>query len=366
MANEVAKAGAPRRVMGNVAAGVAAPRATPPPAPRALTSRQKAAVIVRLLLAEGAPLPLSALPEHLQAALTEEIGQMRLVDRETLRATVEEFLAELEGVGLSFPGGLDGALGLLDGHISATAAARLRRMTGLSDRSDPWDQIAATPPDRLMPLLEAESAEVAAVLLSKLPVARAAELMGRLPGDRARRIAYAVSQTAAIDPDTVRRIGQALASGLAAAPENAFAADPVDRVGAILNVSAAVTRDEVLRGLTETDAAFAEQVRRAIFTFPHIPHRLPARDVPKVLRVVDQPTVITALAGAAGPEETATVEFLLANMSQRLAAALREEIEARGPVKPKDAETAQTAVVAAIRTLEAAGEVQLVSPEEES
>lgn len=359
MANELATAGAARRVTGMMAG---ARPGTPPP--RALTSRQKAAVIVRLLLAEGAPLPLSALPEHLQAALTEEIGQMRVVDRDTLRATVEEFLAELEGVGLSFPGGIDAALGLLDGHISATAAARLRRMTGLSDRADPWDRIAAAPPEALLPLLEAESAEVAAVLLSKVPVTRAAELMGRLPGERARRIAYAVSQTAGIDPDTVRRIGQALAAGLDAAPVRAFDADPVDRVGAILNVSAAVTRDAVLQGLSETDAAFADRVRRAIFTFPHIPRRLPPRDVPKVLRVVDQPTLVTALAGATGPEEAATADFLLANMSQRLAAALREEVEARGPVKPKDAETAQTAVVAAIRTLETAGEVQLVSPED--
>ena len=38
-----------------------------------LTSRQKAAVIVRLLVAEGVPLPLSSLPEHLQAALTERL-----------------------------------------------------------------------------------------------------------------------------------------------------------------------------------------------------------------------------------------------------------------------------------------------------
>ena len=121
---------------------------------RALTSRQKAAVIVRLLLAEGTPVPLAALPEHLQTALTEQIALMRAVDRETLQATVEEFLNELDGIGLSFPGGIDGALDMLDGHISAQAAARLRRLRGVEDRSDPWERIAALPVERLRPVLE--------------------------------------------------------------------------------------------------------------------------------------------------------------------------------------------------------------------
>ena len=357
VSNELAaRAASPRRMPGGAIA-------TPPQ--RGLTSRQKAAVIVRLLLAEGAPVPLSALPEHLQAALTEEIGLMRMVDRDTLRATVEEFLTELDGVGLSFPGGIDGALGLLDGHISASAAARLRRMSGLADRADPWERIATLPPERLMAVLDAESAEVAAVLLSKLPITRAADLMGRLPGERARRIAYAVSLTANIDPDTVRRIGLSLAAQLDAVPPRAFEADPVERVGAILNLSAALTRDEVLRGLDATDAEFAGRVRRAIFTFSHIPRRLVPRDVPKVLRLIDQATLVTAFVGAAAaPETAAATEFLLANMSQRLAAALREEIEARGPVKAKDAEDAMNAVVIAIRGLETAGEVVLILQED--
>ena len=113
-------------------------------------------------------------------------------------------------------------------------------------------------------------------MLSKLPVPKAAELLGRLPGDKARRVAYAVSLTGNVDPETVRRIGQSLAAQLDTQPARAFDTGPVERVGAILNVSPAATRDDVLQGLQETDADFAEQVRRAIFTFVHIPDRLAA------------------------------------------------------------------------------------------
>ncbi|MEZ5913061.1 MAG: FliG C-terminal domain-containing protein [Paracoccaceae bacterium] len=331
---------------------------------RGLRGREKAAIIVRLLLAEGSPLPLSALPDHLQAALTEQIGQMRAVDRTTLRGVVEEFMQQLESIGLSFPGGIDGALSILDGHISATAASRLRRLAATSTKADPWDRILGLDNDRLLTVLENEGTEIGAVMLSKLPVPKAAALLGRLPGDKARRVAYAMAQTSSIDPDCVRRIGLSIATQLESQPPTAFEAGPVERVGAILNISAAATRDAVLEGLEADDADFASLVRKAIFTFVHIPARLEPRDVPKITRLVEQPVLVTALAAATGDLEGAA-EFILQNLSQRMAQGLRDEIAERGKVKEKDGEEAMNAVVGAIRDLQASGEITLIVTEED-
>jgi len=163
----------------------------------------------------------------------------------------------------------------------------------------------------------------------------------------------------------VRRIGLSLAGQLENLPARAFDGDPVERVGAILNVSPAFTREDVLKGLEETDASFAEQVRRAIFTFIHIPERLAARDVPKLVRQVEPVALVTALASTAGdPAKLAAAEFILANMSQRMAQSLREEMETRGVVKEKDAELAMNAVITAVRALEASGEIVLIRDEE--
>ncbi|MEY3960560.1 MAG: hypothetical protein RIR14_1214 [Pseudomonadota bacterium] len=320
---------------------------------------------MRFLLSEGTALPLSQLPDHMQAALTEQIGQMRLVDRATLAQVVEEFLNELEQVGLAFPGGIEAALQVMDGHISANAASRLRRLAGASAKADPWDRLTSLPIERLIPILEEESVEVAAVMLSKLPVARSAELLGKLPGEKARRVAYAVSLTGNVDPETVRRIGSSLVMQLDAQPPRAFDNGPVERVGAILNVSGAQTRNAVLAGLETEDADFAAQVRKAIFTFVHLPARIAARDVPKIIRLVDQPVLVTALTAAqANGDQAVAAEFLLANMSQRMAQGLREEMATRGKVKEKDGEEAMTAVITAVRQLEAAGELILISDED--
>ncbi len=331
-----------------------------------LTPQQKAAIIVRLLIEDNSPLPIVRLPDHMQAALAEQMGQMRTVDVTTMNTVVGEFIDELQAVGLAFPGGIEDALLMMDGHISQSAATRLRRLAGASSKVDPWERIVGLTVDRLLPVVTNESVEVAAVMLSKLPVAKAAEVLGKLPGEKARRVAYAVSMTGNVDPETVRRIGTALLADLDNQPIKAFDTGPVERVGAILNVSTAGTREDVLKGLEAEDAGFAQQVRRAIFTFVHIPARLAPRDAPKITRLVEQPVLVTALTAVEGkPELEAAAEFLLANISQRLSQGLREEMATRGKVKDKDAEDAMTAIVAAIRTLEASGEITLLQAEEE-
>src|SRR6056297_809154 len=336
------------------------------PAPRSaaaarLSRRQKAAIIVRFLLKEGAEVPLGDLPDPLQASLTTQMGAMRYVDRATLADVVAEFATELEALGLTFPRGVAGALSALDGRISAQTAARLRKEAGVRQFGDPWEQVRAAEADALLGILMRESTEVAAVMLSKLATERAAELLGRLPGDQARRITYAVSRTGAVSPAAVDRIGLALAGELHDVPETAFDSGPVERVGAILNSTAAATRDAVLNGLDETDGDFARLVRKAIFTFVHVPERLAPLDVPRVIREVDQPVLVTALAGATSAGLGDAAEFILANISRRMSEALREEIGERGAVGLTDGEAAMSQIVNAIRRLEAAGEITLAT-----
>ena len=334
----------------------------------ALSGRQKAAILVRLLLAEGADIKLSSLPEDIQTALTEQIGRMRLVDRDTMVAVISEFVETLEQVGISFPSGIDGAMRALEGKLSPGATTRLRQLSRQQEGADPWARIQQATAAELLETLEGESAEVAAVVLSKLPVSRAAELLGKMPGERARRVAYAISLTEGIDPRMVARIGGSIATELDRRPPPAFAAPSTARVGAILNSATGHVRDAVLSALQDEDGAFADGVRKAIFTFGHIRERVSKTDVPKVLREVPQDRLIVALAAALpvrDSPEAVSADFLLANMSQRMAATLREEVEVAGRIKPKEGEAAMAEVVAAIRRLVDSGDIALVSDEED-
>ena len=333
--------------------------------PAHLSNRAKAAIVVRFLLSEGADIPLEELPEDAQAHLTQQMGQMGLVDKATLDSVVSEFTEALEGTGLTFPQGIAGALTILDGKISPQTAARLRKEAGVRQVGDPWERLRAMEVDDLIEVATSESTEVAAVLLSKLETGKAAKLLGQLPGPVARRITYAVSQTSNVTPEAVDRIGLSLAAQLEAKPLIAFDDNPDERVGAILNQSAAVTRDDMLSGLDETDAAFAEQVRKQIFTFAHISYRTNPRDIPAIVRGIPADTLVIALAGATDDQTSGVAEYIFENLSQRMSANLQEEVADKGKVKAKDAEAAMSEIVGIIRVMEQNGEIEFRDPDEE-
>ena len=124
-------------------------------------------------------------------------------------------------------------------------------------------------------------------------------------------------------------------------------------------------RDDVLTALDDTDANFAESVRKSIFTFELLPLRLPPRTVPTVTRAVEPETLMTALAGAQSDGDRAAAEFLLSNMPTRLADSLREEMAEAGDIRQSDAEKAMAGVVTRIRELADDGELSLIAPDED-
>lgn len=333
--------------------------------PRQLSGRAKAAIVVRLLLNDGADIPLEDLPEELQTLLTEQMGAIGLVDRITLSAVAQEFAEALDGVGLSMPHDLAGALTVLDGKIGARTAAKLRKQAGVRQTGDPWVRLKSMAAKDLAELAQAESTEVAAVLLSKLDTPKAAEMLGQLPGPVARQITYAVSKTGKVTPEAVDRIGFSLVAQIDQRPVPAFQDEPEKRVGAILNQSPSQTRDDMLESLDAEDEDFAVSVRKMIFTFAHIAERVSERDVPALVRAVEQDDLVTALAAATDERNAPIAEFLLGNMSSRMAENLREEVQERGTIKRVDGEQAMNAVVNAVRQLEEEGTITLIVAEED-
>lgn len=325
-----------------------------------LSGMQKAAIVLGVLVAEGVELPLSGLPAEMQALLAQTMTQMRLIDRATMNAVVAEYVDMLEQVGLSFPDGIDGALALLDGRLDDAAARHLRAISGPAGKDDPWAKLEQAEDGELLALLQAESIVVGAVMLARLSVERAARLLTLMPQDQAQELAMTVARTEDIAPDAVARIGGALAAQLGTRSPRAFAVPPPKRVGELLNLSPPALRDTLLAGLESRDQDFARNVRKAIFTFQDIPHRLSPRDVGAVMREVDSADVLSLLC-LDDPADRPALGFLLENMSKRLADGLREDAAAL-PAPPAAArDDAMARITGAIRRLADSGTLTLRS-----
>lgn len=334
--------------------------------PQAMSRRRKAAMVVHMMLSEGGNLSLSQLPESLQELLTDELGAIRLVDRATVAQVAEEFTTALDAVGLSAPGSRDGAIRALSDHLTPEVANRLNTQLESFRKGDHWPRIADLPVTRIVDIMTAESIEVCAVALSKLHVSKAAQVLAQTPGERARRITYAMSLTANISPDAVRQIGAALAEDYARPIATAFDKAPVQRLGAILNSTITQTREDVLVGLGTRDPAFANDVRKAIFTFKDIAQRVKPTDIPSCIRSVDAQTLTLAVAAGLGGDDAliASAEFILASISQRMAGQMRDDAAEMGRIKKSDAESAMAAITTAIREMAESGVITLIDPDD--
>ncbi|MBN2758896.1 MAG: flagellar motor switch protein FliG [Rhodobacteraceae bacterium] len=343
-------------------------RPAPQPKPRArtdhLTGTQKAAIIVRVLLAEGVDFPFANIPAQDQTDMTQALASLRLIDRPTMCAVVEEFVEMLEQVGLSFPENIEDALKLLDGKLDAQATRQLRTLARGGDGADPWTEIELAEDADLIRILQQESTVVGAVVLSKLSTDKAAALLAALPADLAQTLALAVARTETIAPEAVARIGAALAEQVRDKPLRAFASPSTRRVGEILNSTNASLRDQLLSGLEQSDQVFASAVRKAIFTFQDIPLRVSARDVANLVRAVSEDDLRTILA-AQDAGSAPTMDFLLENMNKRLAEGLREDAAALPRPSAKALDAAQARISGAVRAMADAGTIKLVSQDEE-
>jgi flagellar motor switch protein FliG len=138
------------------------------------------------------------------------------------------------------------------------------------------------------------------------------------------------------------------------------AAGGVRSLADILNHAERSTERAVLEHLEGSDPELAEEVRRMLFVFEDIV-QLNDRAIQQVLREADQKDLVLALRGV--PAQVS--EKLLANMSERGAAMVKEEMEVQQPQRKRDVEAAQGRIVAVVRKLEDAGTIVLTRGDED-
>ena len=126
----------------------------------------------------------------------------------------------------------------------------------------------------------------------------------------------------------------------------------VDAIVNILNTVDRSTEKHIMESLEIEEPELADEIRKKMFVFEDI-LLLDDRAIQRVLRDVENSDLGIALKGANEDVQNA----IFNNLSKRLAAMIKEDMEFMGPVRMKDVEEAQQKIVSVIRKLEDAGEI---------
>jgi flagellar motor switch protein FliG len=162
-------------------------------------------------------------------------------------------------------------------------------------------------------------------------------------------------------PDVVKQVEAVMKAKLANVVQQEYsAAGGIKSLADILNNADRSTERNVLDKITETDESLGAEVRRLLFIFEDIT-KLDDRSIQLILREADQKDLALALRGVADEVK----ERILANMSERGAQMLVEEMQFQPPQRKRDIEEAQGRIVAIVRKLEEAGAVVLSRSEED-
>ncbi len=107
-------------------------------------------------------------------------------------------------------------------------------------------------------------------------------------------------------------------------------------------------------GVKEIDTDLGQNIQDLMFVFDNL-LEVEDRDIQAILREISSESLVLALKGA----EDALKEKVFNNMSKRAAEMLRDDLEAKGPVKLSDVEGAQKEILSVARRLADAGDISL-------
>ncbi len=211
----------------------------------------------------------------------------------------------------------------------------------------------------LLTFLIDEHPQTIALILTHLPVARAAEILKGLPTDRQLLVIRRIATMGQTNPEVIQQVERGLEKRMASVMSQSFEkAGGVDNVAGILNVSDRATERALLENLAQDDPDLVEEIRRLMFVFEDM-LKFSNKDIQTVLKNVETSQWALALKGAS--EELK--EKVLGNMSTRAGQLLREEMEYLGQVRVSTVEQTQQQIVDVIRKLEDMGDLILHAEE---
>lgn len=200
-------------------------------------------------------------------------------------------------------------------------------------------------------MLQREHPQTIAIVLAHLDPTQSAEVLSKFPEQLKIEVSQRIASLDQISPTILSELEDVLQSQLRSYTQSRRIGG-IKTVAEILNQMDRTSEELILKNIEEKDPILAEEIRKLMFTFEDIIH-IDDRGIQTILKEISTDDLALALKMAS--EELK--EKIFKNMSSRAVEILKEEMEAKGPVRVSDVEKAQMNVVRVARRLEEEGKI---------
>ncbi len=318
-----------------------------------MTGPQKAAIVM-LALGEERSAPLfSTLHEDEIREISAAMSQLGRISSEMVEEICREF-SEQTGGGGNLLGNLESTERLLMKILPQDKAHQiLEEIRGPAGRTM-WDKLANVSESVLAAYLRNEYPQTVAVILSRIRSEHAAKVLALLPEGFASDVVMRMLRMDAVQRDVMDGVEKTLRVDFMASLSRSTRRDAHELMAEIFNSLDRDSESRFMHTLEGKDQEAAERIKSLMFTFDDLV-RLTPQAVQVMLRAVPKDRLPLALKGAS-PQVQALV---FGNLPDRASKMLREDIDSLGPVRRRDVDEAQAAVVAVVKDLANRGEIEI-------
>ncbi|HEY4201870.1 MAG TPA: flagellar motor switch protein FliG [Devosiaceae bacterium] len=218
-----------------------------------------------------------------------------------------------------------------------------------------WEKLSNVQEDILANYLKNEYPQTIAVVLSKIDPEHAGKVLAILPEELAIDVVQRMLGLDPVQKEILEKVETTLRTEFMSTLSHSKRRDSHEQMAEIFNSFDRQTEARFLTSLEENDRDAAERIKALMFTFEDL-SRLENSAIQTLLQKMDKKDLALALKGA--NEEVR--EFFMANMSQRSAKLLRDDMEAMGAVRLKDVDDSQSRMVSTAKDLAARGEIVII------
>ena len=320
-----------------------------------LTGAQKAALLMIALDVDTASSVFKYLDTYEVELISTEISKVRNIPSNVVSDVMDDFYAMVTAREYVLEGGLDYAQSILEKSFGMSKAIeiieKVKNMTTLKG----FDVLKKADSAQLINFLNKEHPQTIALILSHLNPEQTANALKELPEESRAEVAFRIATLGKISPQTLKQIERVVdeMAGLTMS-QSVSKIGGTKSIATILNRTSQSMSKEILDSIEQKDPNVAVEIKRLMFLFDDI-LQIQDKDIQKILREVDRKDLALALKIADDRLKTK----MFANMSERAADLLKEELQYMGPVKLKEVESAQAKIIDVVKTLEENGEISL-------
>jgi flagellar motor switch protein FliG len=322
------------------------------------TQSTRSAAVLLLALGENEA---ATVLKHLDAKVVQRLGtamsQLKSASREEVSEVVGQFVTTMDSQADIKVGSDDYIRRVLTDALGDEKASGIIDRIQVGRKSKGLDVLKWMEPRAIVEIIREEHPQVLAIIISYLDSDLGAKVLEELAPETQTEVLMRIAQLDGVQPAALGKLDEMIEQQIAGKGGGMSANLGGPKTAAsILNFMPATALDS----LRQVDDALTTRLQDLMFTFSDLVG-VDDKGIQALLREVDSARLVIALKGSDPP----LVEHMLKNMSSRAAEMLKDDMEARGPVRLSEVEAAQKEILLLARKLADAGTIVLAAGAEE-